>query len=65
MSYDKIINAVHPQIIETINTIRDAGKIEILKDWLNTVSKEITRRGPHDCYMLQCEKAYLELVIGK
>ena len=65
MTIDKILKAVHPQIIETINHIRDAGKIEILQEWLKKCEAEIELRGSGDNYALYAEKYYLEMMLAK
>lgn len=65
MTIDKILKAVHPQIIQTINNIRDAGKVEVLQEWLRRCNQEIEFRGTGNNYALYAEKYYLEMMLAK
>ena len=65
MTIDKILKAVHPQIIQTINNVRDAGKTEVLQEWLKRCEQEIEFRGHGNSYALYAEKYYLERMLGK
>ena len=64
ISIDKIINNVAPEIIETINLLAKENNLEQLKKWLKECREEIKFRGPHNCYKLQLEKAYLEAILN-
>ena len=65
MTLDKIIKAVHPQIIQTINFATNTGRIDILEKWLNDCKQEIELRGHGNSHALYAEKYYLERMIGK
>jgi len=66
LSYDKIIIAVHPSVISTINELVKQKNIERLKFWLEQCKEEIELRKSEkeNIYSLYCEMYYLQMVIG-
>ena len=66
LGYDKIVAAIQPVIIETIQTLVNQGNIARLKQWLVECDEEIRLREmqKENTYSLYCERYYLQMVIG-
>jgi hypothetical protein len=76
---DKLINAIQPVIIETINSLVKQGNIQRLRQWLVECDEEIKLREMKlkefstisdneyyrtMIYPLNCERVYLQMVTG-
>lgn len=66
LSYDKIVANVPAEVIDTMKVLSKENNVVRLKSWLNDCIEEIkfrTEQKLEGIYSLQCEKAYLEMLL--
>lgn len=65
LSYDKIINSISPEVIDTMKQLANQGDVARLKTWHSACVEEIQRKAVlrENTYSLYCEKYYLEMLL--